>query len=170
MMQRVYIFEGPDGGGKTTAAKALAMLVNGEYVHIGPPTAGVGGMDVIYARQFSNACARAGDRPVVFDRFHLGERIYGRLYRGNDRLGEVGQFVLEDAIAMHRRVALILCLPPRHVAEANWRGRLAAEMLKDVATWTRVYASYTHAPTRLPVMVYDYTTMVTQDILTRFPA
>lgn len=85
------VLEGLDGSGKTTFAREIT---TGEYHHVGPP--GDGGSFPELAADWW--CA-APNTFHVWDRGHLGEDVYGPLYRGT-RLTRAARnvlrFVLED--------------------------------------------------------------------------
>lgn len=164
--KRITIFEGPDGGGKSTLAEAYARETNARVVHCGP-----------FARQTSKGLARTymeammpallGYQDVVLDRCWLSEPIYGRVYRDNDRLDIARRRILER-VAMRCEARVVLCLPPEETCVANWRKRHAQgheyldkethlrEVWKRYASgWSRGYSF-----TELPMMRHDYTTGV----------
>src|ERR1700743_601382 len=82
----LIIFEGPDGSGKTSAAKALAKKMNARYVHHGPYSRMGSGLPRIYLESMLPAIY--GHQPVVLDRSWLSEIPYGIAFRdGMDRVG-----------------------------------------------------------------------------------
>lgn len=64
----VFVFEGPDGAGKTTLARAVADLINAEYLHASAPT-------VHPLVEYTAPLAM--ESSVVCDRWHIGELVYG---------------------------------------------------------------------------------------------
>lgn len=83
----LIVVEGCDGVGKTTLAEALVERLGrgAELRHLGPPV-----------RHPLEECVLDLDdyrpgvgRHVVVDRLHLGELIYGPIYRGESRLGRI---------------------------------------------------------------------------------
>src|SRR5688500_988429 len=86
------IIEGPDGAGKTTLAEHLVKHHGYRYHHEGKPEHV--DMLVRYAEVFLEQTASG--QPVVFDRLHLGELVYGNILRGKDRMhGSYGLELLE---------------------------------------------------------------------------
>lgn len=110
------IVEGPDGAGKTVFARRLCDARGFAYHHEGPPPEGPSALHH-YARLLLEA-----KRPTVFDRFHLGELVYGPILRGRSAL-------LEDDLELMRRLidglgaTVVRCLPPWGVCEQNLHAR-----------------------------------------------
>jgi uracil-DNA glycosylase len=142
------IIEGPDGAGKTTLARRLCDAYGYEYHHEGPPPE-----DALhhYARLLTSA-----PKPTVFDRFHLGELVYGPLLRGQNRLGP-GGITLMHRLIRALGINVVLCLPTWETCLDN--NRRKSEMIKDDATlheayerWIRVFISH-----NVNLQRYDYT-------------
>lgn len=161
MKRRVFIFEGVDGTGKSTAAGEMSAATGAHLVHTGPPPKTVIPMADVYTRQLIDALHHPGSGPVVFDRLHLGERVYGDILRKNDRLGEFGQELFETRAKHMCDPVLIMCRPPMPIAEANWRGRRERELVQTSTLWVQMYARYAHLRSLLTTHTFDYTT---QDI------
>ncbi len=147
----VTIFEGPDGAGKTTLVDAWTvegLLV--DAVHLGPHKGD--------PRRELMAHLAAHPGPVAFDRFHLGEQVYGPVYRGKDGLGWIGRRAVEKALAKRCGI-VVICLPAYAVAHANWARRRAegGEMFPSPSGFKSVYDRYLTVKTDLPVVMYDYT-------------
>jgi hypothetical protein len=71
-----YVLEGPDGAGKSTLAKMLAEHHELSIDHFGPPTK-------TPLDEYLGFLAEKGrSHKRVLDRFHLGESVYGPIYRG----------------------------------------------------------------------------------------
>ncbi|QOC28714.1 hypothetical protein IC744_15395 [Microbacterium hominis] len=91
----IVVLEGPDFAGKSTAAEALARQFGGSIVANGPPPPDVilrdHYLDQVYA-------ATAAGRLIVFDRLHVGELIYGPIYRGASRLSDDNVMSIEYAL------------------------------------------------------------------------
>lgn len=149
------IIEGPDGGGKTSLAEALHALIGDAtgravgYWHQGPYQG-----DPLAASL--RVLGRWGADPLILDRFHLGEQVYGPIYRDRDALGRAGQRMLERVL-WSRPTVVVLALPPLRVAKANWAARKAAggEMFPE--GYERVYDGFRFMTTDLPLLRYDYT-------------
>ena len=153
---RLIIFEGPDGAGKTHAAKRLADELGARYVHLGPFPHVRQTLARLYAETLLPAVL--GLQDVVLDRSWLSERPYGLAYRnGADRLGVENVRALER-LALRCRAGVVLALPPYATVEAHWCSRRAVELLETPAQLAQVHDYYDrHLATSLPVFRYDYT-------------
>lgn len=132
----ICILEGPDGGGKTTLARQLCEHFQAEYVHEGPPPAGVATL-VHYGKILQTARQRPGN--TIFDRLALGERVYGPILRGRDTLGENGMRLFHRIVTAGRAVE-VLCLPAYDVAMTRWRQK--EDLVKDAEMYRAVYDRY----------------------------
>lgn len=131
---RHVILEGPDGAGKTTLAQKLIKKHGFLYHHEGPPPEGSGSLLHYYAERLLDA-----KEPTVFDRFHLGEMVYGPLLRGASRISG------EEAVLMNRLIAgtgtvVLGCLPPFGVCLRNNRAK--EEMIKDERVLAEAYKQW----------------------------
>lgn len=147
------IFEGPDGGGKSTLALAYATAIGARYVHFGPlPQVGRG-----LARMYVEAMLPAllGYQDVVFDRSWLSELPYGNAFRGGRlRLGLADVRMLER-VAMRCDAAVVLCLPDVETCLATFRARRGKEMLEREDQLRQVYMAYVNQLTALRTTYYD---------------
>lgn len=141
----IYIIEGPDGGGKSTLAQQLCARFNCRYAHEGPPPPHV---DVL--AYYGKILDAARGQNVVFDRLALGERVYGPILRGIDRLGEEGWFVFQRLISAVGAVQIV-CLPDRETCRTNWRAK--DDLIKDDKTFDAVYDRYVEL---IPGDAYKY--------------
>lgn len=152
---RLLILEGPDGAGKTTLADEFRRQ-GFTYVHQGPfrENAVLETMDNVL-----NAMKVASPPVVLYDRLHLGERVYGPIFRNKDLLGEIGQRNVERWLADRFHAMVVLCLPPRDVALQNWKDRVVTskEMFTDERKMGLVWDEYNVLRTSLPMVRYDYT-------------
>lgn len=152
------IFEGPDGVGKTTAAKKYAEWSRAEYVHFGPyKELGPGELAKIYVEAMMPALT--GLRPVVFDRSWLSERPYALVYRnGVDRLTDANRRQLER-LAMRCGAVVISCRVPRAKMLESFaeRSSCGGEYLDNAKQLELVAAHYQREYTHLPVYRYDWT-------------
>lgn len=170
MKRCVTIFEGPDCSGKTTAAQYVVSARGGILLHTGPTRIG-GDARREYMGVAEWLRRNMVDGHVVFDRFHIGERVYGPVVRSVDTLGEAGQSEVETLLQSFASVLLIVCLPPREVGRREWERRRGDEMIGDAHVWEQTYDLYAEflasRNTDLPVRVYDYTqNTLTQMLLT----
>jgi hypothetical protein len=148
----ITIIEGPDGAGKTTLAKYMMKVTAADlYVHCGPPKCPP-------FLEYFNIFQQVDNRHWVLDRYHLGERVYGPVYREEDGLGAARQRMLERAL-FSKQAIVVRCLPPLDVVIENWKARKAVggEMLDNVAQLIAVYEGFKNVKTMLPETTYDYT-------------
>lgn len=149
----IILFEGPDGGGKTT-------LIRTEFrdyreKHFGafrePET----------AYRTYNRFLRDVACDVAIDRMHISELVYGPIMRDKPLL-------IEEHKKLERRlsaldVKLVMCLPPYDVALDNWyfRNQKGKEYVKNEDKYKRIYDAFVEivitGKTVLPTIVYDYT-------------
>jgi hypothetical protein len=94
-----------------------------------------------YGRALYDAACGGGD--VVFDRLHVGERVYGPTLRGVDLLGRGGEVLIHRLLTAYG-ARLVFCLPPYSVAFENWleRHQGGAELIKKSQTYEQVYYAY----------------------------
>lgn len=154
--RNVTIFEGPDGGGKTTLATEYAKLTNARLVHCGPFTSVKKDLARFYVEAMLPALL--GYQDVVLDRSWLSELPYGAAFRGGkDRIGPIKRRILER-IAMRCGAVVVKCLPDVDVCVENYRKRRDLEMLTHEDQLRHVHACYEHLQTELDEVMYDYTT------------
>jgi hypothetical protein len=140
-MGRVVILEGPDGGGKTTLAHALVKR-GFVYRHEGPPPEGV---DLI--AHYLEILNESIESPVdtVHDRLWLGERIYGPIARGVDRIGDEGEKLF---MRLHRSKKILhyLCMPEYKVVRENYSNKIqqSDDYLKSMDKWDKVVEGYSN--------------------------
>ena len=99
----IYIVEGTDGSGKTTMCDALEAITLGARVKANAPTAPA---LVEYTAPLVAYDGYGID--VVCDRWHVGERVYGPLYRGGCGLSPVAWAAVEGFLE-ERNACVILC-------------------------------------------------------------
>lgn len=145
----IVILEGPDGAGKTTLAHELCERYQLEYRHDGPPTATSPHPLELYGAILQ---ADRGQR-VVWDRFAMGERVYGPILRDGDRFGDDGWRILNRLFSA-AGATQVLCLPSYDMCHAAWSsGR--DELFTDETIFKRTYDRY--------VQLYDPKTMFRYD-------
>lgn len=154
--QPVVIFEGPDAGGKSTAAQLYAKAIDGLYVHHAPYLYVKHGLARVYLE--SMLPALMGYQPVVLDRSWLSEPIYGSVMRqGHDRIGLVHRRMLERA-ALRCGAMVINCLPPWPCVDQTYQRRHATEYVNTKTKMKQVYNIYTQLAqqTDLSVTQFSY--------------
>lgn len=157
-MTRIYIFEGVDGSGKTTAAKTTAQMLGYPYVHFDAKA--------VVQDYVSGECgeALAGDIPgLVMDRSWYSEMPYNRAYhKREDRVGK--NFPVLERIFATQFTSVIFCDPGWDAVRGSWnydhmqKGK--EEMLKGIDQLKEVYGWYQDQLkyTKLPVTRYNYLT------------
>ena len=101
----IYIFEGCDGVGKTTAAKRLQakaeeMGFTTKMLHRGPPQ---GDVLTEYTSDLDT-----GEDIIICDRWHWGEMVYGPIYRGKSELTSGGLMYIDMELARRGAVVILL--------------------------------------------------------------
>ena len=154
--RRITIFEGPDGSGKSYAAKRYAAETGALHIHHGayPSLSGPDRFGVYFASMLP---AFRGLCDVVLDRCWYSERPYGLSGRDNIiRLSMEARADL-DTVASWCRVVLVLCLPQLSVCAENYTSRRGEEYLDNLEQLRRVHEEYQRQPYRLPMVEYDFT-------------
>lgn len=139
----IIVLEGCDGAGKSKLAGTLCDRYDLKYHHEGPPPRKIPPLEhyagVLESHRWS--IKRGEIKGVVFDRFAMGERVYGPIYRNEDRFSDhewkLFTRLLNAADALH-----IICNPPFEVCVKNWQRRADQEMVKDVEVLRRIYDTY----------------------------
>jgi thymidylate kinase len=103
----LVICEGTDGSGKTTLANTLAIMTRGKYLHAGPPKRHP---LVEYTEPLSSYAPGTG-QDLICDRWHVGELVYGPLYRGRSGLTH-NQFRAVEDLLREKGALLVLCDEP----------------------------------------------------------
>jgi thymidylate kinase len=135
----MIILEGPDGSGKSTLA-AEFKLRGCQVKHFGvPPIKAWQDEESIF--QFFFQPLRQAKSITVFDRLHLSDRIYAPLMRGSTPMSLRNEHLIERYVEA-RDGQIIICLPPRRVAFANWLARKKKEYVKDIMVFHKVYDAY----------------------------
>lgn len=112
----LIILEGVDGAGKSTLLHQLAEDHGGDVTELkrSAPAPGVDPFDE-YELALDDPELRAQvldpDHLVVADRWHLGELVYGPLYRGKSRLSSAGTYHVELALEAFGAVRVIVSAP-----------------------------------------------------------
>jgi thymidylate kinase len=165
--EKLIIFEGPDGGGKTTTIKKLVTGINTHVVHHGPYKNVSGGLARLYVESMLPAVL--GFTTTVLDRSWLSEPIYGKVFRGGEnRLGVTYRRHLER-LALRCDPTVVLCLPPLEVVLRTYRERRQLELLDNEKQLTEVYELYNRleSQTDLEVLRFDYTKDAVIDLVRR---
>lgn len=106
-----------------------------------------------YARSFLEH-TQGGD-PVVFDRLHVGEVVYGRIIRGKDRVGGDRGLQLLEMLFNAKGAITVLCLPPYDLTLETWKRRQATEFVQKEEQFAKIYTAY-HDQTNRFDLHYNY--------------
>jgi thymidylate kinase len=154
---RITIFEGCDGGGKTTVATRYAKDTCARYVHLGPFPEIETSHDLALAYIDAMMPALVGIQNIVLDRCWLSEPIYGPVHRGKQRLS-MQQLAKLDGIAMSCTALIIHCSATWDQTITSFRNRKGVEMLDSEAKLKEVWEMYHNFSglTLLPIINYSY--------------
>lgn len=160
---RVIILEGPDGSGKSTLAAELVERQGYKLLKFGipPPEARVSEESIFHF--FYDPLYSAAQEPnlkIVCDRFHISDAIYGAVMRKEWVMTPDVQNILERYIeAIDGQI--VMCIPPKRVALANWLGRQKDEYVQDAVKFSSVYNQYVNRLFNVRLnrnyIWYDYT-------------
>ena len=136
----ITIFEGPDGGGKTTLAKSYAEQTNARYVHFHHLPDINASLDRLYAEAMLPAVM--GYQDVVMDRAWHSERPYANICQRPDRLNTASRRMLER-LALRCGAVVVYCMPSVSTVIDNYRNRgNKEELLAKEQAIIDVYAAY----------------------------
>lgn len=158
------ILEGPDGAGKTYLAEELqAEFPELGYSHEGPPPKELEPYHYYVARLHTHI--ESFPKGFILDRFALGERVYGPIFRGQSRLS-YSEWLRLRTLFSELHVVQVMCLPPLTVAHKAWSsGR--AEMIVNHETFRRTYHAFRELQSECAVR-YDWTQPNALNHLIRF--
>lgn len=151
----ICVVEGPDGAGKSTLAQRIAVRFDCSVQHEGPPPLKV---KILQHYGLSLQRAREEGHNVVFDRLALGERVYGRLLRRYDRLGEEGWLAFQRLITAAGAYQIV-CLPPYETCYRVWAARCAErELISDETLFRKTYVAWEDIATHVHQdFIFDHT-------------
>lgn len=162
----ITIFEGPDGSGKTTTAKAYARRVaeTGQpvtFMHWGEVKKPFEEYLDFLARWYITFAKKPELRPhLIMDRFYFSELMYGPILRKENRLGSTERML--QRVLLGNETLLVRCDPGIDVIHDNWAARIDDELVKDdTHVWaiTSAYRETLQDRWPLPVVEFDYTQM-----------
>lgn len=149
----IIILEGVDGSGKSTLAAQLQQEFGGEVFHEGPPPNDLDPLDY-YGEKLERY--RHHLDAVILDRFALGERVYGPIYRNVNRFDQ-SRWDIFDRLLVACGARHILCAPPYEVCHRAWKNR-KGEMFTDDGKHRQVYELYHQLQLTTPGLIrYDWT-------------
>jgi|ERR1700731_2036569 len=149
------IFEGCDGAGKTTAAKAFATLTGACYVHCGPAI----GVTTDHARLYLEAMLPAllGYQDIVMDRSWISEPIYSSVYRrGKNRIIDQSLEKLVQ-LADHCSWAMIMVDPGWETIWYNLEKRGEVSSQAELEAVKYVHSLYQSIVQEYACIEFDYT-------------
>lgn len=147
----LFIIEGADGVGKTTFVQKLASELQGPVtiLHRGPPER----HPLAEYELELDDYRPGGGRHIICDRWHLGELIYGPVYRGRSRLDEPARVHVE--LFLRAKGALLIHLDGR-VTEMKRRLEKRGDDYINLGDLDHLLEAYRHirAKTLLPWETY----------------
>lgn len=156
----LIVIEGPDCGGKTTLTHQLLLAHGGpgHREHAGPPA----DPPPCAFTEYESALDEPGLRAriadprylVVMDRWHVGEAVYGPLWRGTSRLDAAGLLHVEHALTAVGAVR-VACLPPYPALRARFLDR--GDDLTKLDELPQIHAEYAAHAQRFGHWVVDGT-------------
>ena len=103
----IFVFEGPDGAGKTTLAKHLAKVLGGKYMHLTYRFKDK--MHLYHGAAIRQAARYAQHQPVIIDRWWPSEILYAECYRGGSKF--IKHFFMLEHQATMMGVTYVWCIP-----------------------------------------------------------
>lgn len=137
-MHQIYLLEGPDGGGKSTLARAIIKETGAAYIHATYRM--INQQPRYHTALLELALKLAQHRPVVMDRGWLSEPIYAAAFRGGSKTPYIGQFL--DRVALRYGIKVILCLPNNKQQYLEEYARLKTQRVEMYDTMEKVYDLY----------------------------
>ena len=137
----IVIVEGPDGAGKTTLAHALSQRYGLSYRHEGPPPDDVDLLDY-----YSQKLDRVRGKNVIFDRFAMGQLVYGPTLRNDRRFGTEEWRVFTRLLSA-ANVDHIIVMPSYDVCLKRWQCSKEKELFRDDQTFNETYERWSELVT-----------------------
>jgi len=155
---RIVVLEGPDGSGKSRLAADIQKRLGYEVRHEGPPPAGEDPYRYYLRQVFDTALLTFTCPGVVLDRFALGDRVYGPVLRGEDRLGAENWRKIREGLDWLGALR-VLCMPPLHVCLTAWRARArnGQEMISHEDRFRATYDAWNRFYSDEGQVAYDWT-------------
>lgn len=153
---KLVLVEGPDGAGKTTLISQIVKSMFHDSVFVGS----CGVPEESPMKEYLHKAIEGWyDRKdvVIFDRFHIGEQVYGPIMRGKNGLGSLKRNVLEGFLAELFDPVIVLARPPFEACREVWSERREDEYVPDEDRMLRVWEAFGDIKTNLAIVAYDRT-------------
>lgn len=137
----IVIVEGPDGAGKTTLARALSQHYGLSYQHEGPPP-----NDVDLLGYYSQKLDRVRGKNVIFDRFAMGQLVYGPMLRNDERFGTEEWRVFTRLLSA-ANVDHIIVMPSYDICLKRWQHSKKKELFSDKHVFDKTYERWSELVT-----------------------
>lgn len=146
-----FVLEGPDGAGKTTFAKRLVENLAGYRTeHFGPPT-----QPPLEEYLHWLVDQDAKGHRMIIDRFHLGESVYGPIFRGTLGLNRYELTAIEWALMVRGYMMVHVSQPLKTLVDSLER---RGDQMVKVNQLTKILELYWDVTQRsiMPYDSYDY--------------
>lgn len=134
----VIILEGPDCSGKTTLANQLmAQFKNCIYIHCSTSD----DIESLHIAAITTAIEASNDFPVIIDRLHLSEEIYGKIFRNKVAYNTK---LFEEKLSGCLNAYKVLCLIDKETTLKLHKERKNQEMFDNIS---KVWDEYSKVKT-----------------------
>lgn len=167
---RLIILEGPDGGGKSTLAAALADEFKARVIHHGPY---LGERRIAHHYLRSVYRALYGNQTIIMDRSWVSEPIYGAAMRGGANRISVHERRILERLALRADAVVLNVRPTFATCEKVWRSRRGEEYVNRAETLKAVYAGYFNLDkneSALPIIRYNREAATVNGVVTMLRA
>ena len=164
---KLTILEGPDGSGKTTTADQIVDGWEAMKIHQGPFQSNPLLETMVKIDTAVELAEQFGAVHLVMDRSHIGELIYGPLFRGHSKMELDTAQVLNAYIRSKHDTRIILCHPPLETVVANWVATEKSQMYETEYAEI-VWLAYKALAEVAPLMfdaTFDYTEDNWKDVI-----
>jgi thymidylate kinase len=103
----IFVFEGPDGAGKTSLSEEMQKMLGGRYIHL--TYRWKTKMNLYHYSAIRVAAHLAQNQPVIIDRWWPSEIVYADAYRGGSKFAKY--YLLLEHVANKMGVVFVMCLP-----------------------------------------------------------
>lgn len=158
--KQIIITEGPDGGGKSTTIDILLDVIKHCFVlHTSAPPKD---SSPEYYQGVLNASLnliKQLNQPIIVDRFHYGEKVYGNIFRGYDIDISTIERELED---LNAKTIYITANTDVLIERLKSRGDWYVKP-EDISPIIQKYNDVLFINSNMPLYIFDTTEGITED-------